>query len=272
MIGLLRAEWMKAIRQGTNLALVATVIGVAVLEACLVLYTATGGNGIPGGTALLGGKLGFPNGFLLPLGEIGALAMLIATIFVATVIGSEYTTDTWKNMLIRYPGRGRFLVAKLAAVGFALVTAVGAAMIISQALMLAGQAVFAGNATLAALKVVPLSANAFWSQLWQDTVPLALTLAPAAGVAALFTILGRSTVAGILLGIVWQTADSLLGQLLPSIAGFLVNPNINSLTRNLVKPGSGQFDQWQSVGVLVLYALVPTLVAIFIFRKRDIAG
>jgi ABC-type transport system involved in multi-copper enzyme maturation permease subunit len=88
----------------------------------------------------------------------------------------------------------------------------------------------------------------------------------------MFTIITRSTVSGILLTVVWAILDTAVAYLVPSVSDFTLDKNIASLGKYLDSAASGTMPLWQNLGVFGAYFLIPMIVAIVIFRRRDMAG
>ena len=120
MVGLIRAEWLKITRQNTSRVMAGISLGIAALFVLIEVTNVTG-------TATQAFRqtsyysLSFPNGFYIGVKNIiGNVGVLIVVVLVANVIGNEYGLDTWKNLLVRHQGRGRFIAAKMVVTGVAL--------------------------------------------------------------------------------------------------------------------------------------------------------
>src|SRR5437870_1364044 len=101
MISLLRADLFKTRKRAMGwvmLAITALTIVLIMLNSALqdpshVTYA------FPGGLLQVGA--------ILPL-----LGVLVMILLGATAVGSEYGYDTWKNLLVRRPGRVVFILSK----------------------------------------------------------------------------------------------------------------------------------------------------------------
>jgi ABC-type transport system involved in multi-copper enzyme maturation permease subunit len=275
MIGLLRAEWMKVTRQGTTRILMGLLAGISVLFVIGLTMSVTATQ--PGSENLLlrqesFSRLGFPGGVFTGIDIIKNIGFLIVAIFFCSVIGSEYGLDTWKNLLVRSNARGGFLAAKLLVTGLALLVIFIITVAIAQLVALGGHALISASATQAGLTNQAVSAEQFFHNLWVQTIPLLLTYTVGAAFAAMFTIITRSTVSGILLTLVWGILDAAVSYLMPSVGDFTLTKNLASLGKHLNLAGSGDMPLWQNLAVFGVYFLIPMVAAIVIFRRRDMAG
>ncbi|MDB5082204.1 MAG: hypothetical protein JWP00_4128 [Chloroflexi bacterium] len=275
MLGLMRAEWMKVTRQGTTRILMGLLAGISVLFVVGLTMSVTATQ--PGNENLLlrqeaFSRLGFPGGVFTGIDIIRNIGFFIVAIFFSSVIGSEYGLDTWKNLLVRSNARGGFLAAKLLVTGLALLVVFIITVAIAQLVALGGHALISDTATQAGLTNQVISADQFFHNLWVQVVPLLLSYAVGATFAAMFTIITRSTVSGILLTVVWAILDTAVAYLVPSVSDFTLDKNIASLGKYLDSAASGTMPLWQNLGVFGAYFLIPMIVAIVIFRRRDMAG
>jgi ABC-type transport system involved in multi-copper enzyme maturation permease subunit len=272
---MVRAEWMKVSRQGTTRILIGLLAGISLLFVIGLTISVTGTD--TGSEALqvrqeAFSRLSFPGGIFTGLALVKIVGLFIVAIIFSSVLGSEYSLDTWKNLLVRNNARGGFLVAKLLVTGLALLIIFGIAVALTQLLALGGYAFVSDTATQNGLTSPALSADQFFHTLLVEVVPLLLNFAVIAAFATMLTIISRSTVAGILLTIVWNTLDVTVSLLVPSVGDATLGKNLASLGNHLDKAGSGEMPLWQNLAVLGIYFLIPMVVAIVTFRRRDMAG
>ena len=276
MLGLMRAEWRKVTRQATTRILTGLLAAISVLFVIGLAMSVTTTN--PGIENMLLrqealNRLGFPGGVFTGIDIIKNIGFFIVAIFFSSVIGSEYGLDTWKNLLVRSNARGGFLAAKLLVTGLALLIIFILTVAIAQVVALGGQALVSDTVTQAGLTTSQaVSADQFLHALVVQTIPLLITYAVGATLAVMFTIITRSTVSGILLTVVWSILDGVVSYLVPSVGDFTLAKNTASLGKYLDKAGSGDMPLWQNLGVFGFYFLVPMVVAVVIFRRRDMAG
>jgi hypothetical protein len=276
MLGLMRAEWMKVTHQGITRILTGLLAAISVLfvVGLAMSVTATSQSGIE--NLLLRqesfNRLGFPGGIFTGIDIIKNIGFFIVAIFFSSVIGSEYGLDTWKNLLVRHNARGGFVAAKLMVTGTALMIIFIINVAIAQLVALGGHALVSDAATQAGLKDQAVSAEQFFHNLVVQTIPLLLTYTVGAAFAALFTIITRTTVSGILLTVVWSILDAAVSYLVPLVGDWTLTKNLASLGKHLDKAGSSDMPLWQNLAVFGGYFLIPMVVAIAIFRHRDMAG
>ncbi len=248
MISLLRADLFKMRKRAMGwvmLAIMALTIALVMLNSALqnpshVTYA-------------------FPAGLLQVGAVLPLLGVLVMIILGATAVGSEYGYDTWKNLLVRRPGRVPFILSKW----LTLVVVIGLGLVI---LLPWAQAV--GLLLDAALRLRDVAAFQLGTVL---LLLLTQALAPlvAGSFAILGAVIGRSSVAGIIAGIVWFIGDEILGAVLQpaslSVALRILQAQINGLA----VPGL-----YVAVASLTMafYLVVPIAVAAIIFRQRDMVG
>ncbi len=275
MIGLLRAEWMKITHQGTTRIVMGLLAGISVLFVVGLTMSVTATQSSSENLLLRQesfNRLGFPGGVFTGIDIIKNIGFLIIAIFFSNVIGSEYGLDTWKNLLVRSNARGGFLTAKLLVTGLTLLIIFIVTVAIAQLVALGGHALVSDTANQVGLTNQTVSADQFFHNLLVQTIPLLLTYTVGAAFAAMFTIITRSTVSGILLTVVWGILDAAISYLMPSVGDFTLHKNMASLGKYLDRAGSGDMPLWQNLGVFGVYFLIPMVVAIVIFRRRDMVG
>jgi ABC-2 type transport system permease protein len=248
MISLLRADLFKTRKRAmgwvmliiTALAIVRVMLNSALQDPSHVTYA------FPGGLLQVGA--------ILPL-----LGVLVMIILGATAVGSEYGYDTWKNLLVRHPGRVVFILSKW----LTLVVVLGLGLLV---LLPLAQAV--GLLLNAALRLrgtaAPQLGTVLLLRLTQAAAPLV-----AGSFAILGAVIGRSSVAGIIAGIVWFLGDELLGAVLQparlSVALRVLQAQINGVAVPTLATAVATL-------AAAFYLIVPVAVAALIFRQRDMVG
>src|SRR5947209_20604504 len=80
----------------------------------------------------------FPGVLLQGVAPVPFVGILMMIILGATLVGSEYGYDTWKNLLTRHPGRVSFLLSKwlvlIVAIGIGLVVLLPIGLAVGQGL------------------------------------------------------------------------------------------------------------------------------------------
>ena len=264
MISLLRADLFKTRKRAMGWVM---LIIIALFVPLQMLITAL--------TTPAKVNYAFPGVLLQGLDPVGFLGPLLLIILGAVIVGSEYGYDTWKNLLTRRAGRVPFIMSKW----LVLVVAIGIGLVVLVPLGLAlGLAL---NATLHLTgPTVPLSlGNVLVIILLQTLTPLM-----AGSIAIMGSVIGRSSVAGIIAGIVWFLADSLLGGLFAPASFTSSIGVIQAQLTSVVQSSNGSIAQVHISGVLagplgiipgllvVIYLVIPIAIAAYLFKKRDMIG
>lgn len=272
MTGLLKAEWLKITRQGTSHLLALMLLGLA----GMIPFFATV-NVVQNGTLTFRqdnyNRLSFPNATLAGLNAVGNLEIIVVIVLIGSVVGSEYGLDTWKNLLIRQPGRSRFLTAKLLVATVILLLAFVLAIAATQLFASIGHLIVDDTAAKAGLSSKPLSSDQFFHDLYSTGAPQLLYFVVCGALTTMITIIGRSTVVGIMITLAWWIGENVSQRLMPDfVQNLTVAKNINSLQANLNQSGSGSIETWQSLVLVAAYTVIPLAVALVFFNRRDMAG
>jgi len=275
MVGLIRAEWLKITRQNTSRVMAGILLGIAALFVLIEATNVTGTSRLAFRQSSFDG-LSFPNGFYVSVKDIiGNVGVLIVVVLVANTVGSEYGFDTWKNLLVRHQGRGRFIAAKMVVTLTALLGIFVATAAITQLFSSVGQVLVTDTAKQIGLTQSSLSSDQFLQNLYSESLPLLLYFGVLGAFATFCTVVGRSTVTGIIIPLVFWVGDNFSLRLLgpsSSLTNFTLSKNVSSLQDNLGHSGSGSMETWQSLLILGTYMLVSLVAAFVIFRQRDMAG
>jgi ABC-2 type transport system permease protein len=217
----------------------------------------------------------FPGVLLQGLDPVPFVGVLMLIILGAVVVGSEYGYDTWKNLLTRRSGRVPFIISKW----LVLIVAIAIGLVVLVPLGLALGLVL--NATLHLTgPTIPLSlGSVLLIILLQTLTPLA-----AGSIAIMGAVIGRSSVAGIIAGIVWFLVDSLLGGVFQP-ASFTSSIGIlQAQLTGVVQSSNGSIAQVQLGNALsgplsvipglivVAYLVIPIAIAAYLFKRRDMLG
>lgn len=193
-----------------------------------------------------------------------SLGGLIMIVFGASLTGIEYGYDTWKNLLIRRPGRVAFIVSKW--FNLALCVLLGVAAL---ALWSLGLGLLTGLVAAGAAGVGP-------GGLLAGLGVYLFALIVSGSVALMGAVIGRSTVAGIIAGIVWLVFDGVVAQMpwfSEAVKGLLFNVNVNSLQAHVLGlPAPYTYSLTQSLLVAAAYLVAPVAIAAVVFRQRDMLG
>ena len=264
MVSLVRADLFKLRKRATAWVMLVIVAAFTVIQMLSFAVIS------PGSV-----NYSFPGGLLEGLAPVSIVGTFVMIVLGALLIGSEYGYDTWKNLLIRRAGRTPFILSKwlslLVATGVGLIALLVLGQIIG--LLLDGVLHLVGPA-------LSLSAG--------DTlvIILAQALVPliAGTVALMGAVIGRSSVAGIVIGIAWFSIDSLLDGLFPLASLSNAAAFIQAKLTGMVMASNGSINPVHlpgslqgplglvPVAVVIFYLVVPLVVAAMVFRKRDMVG
>ena len=217
----------------------------------------------------------FPGSLLTGVAPLAVVGTFTVIILGATLVGSEYGYDTWKNLLTRRHGRVPFMLSKwltmLIGICIAVLTllllGVIVGLILQSTMHLSGHSV-----RLSPLTILILI-------LTQMFIPIS-----AGSVAIMGAVIWRSSTAGIVLGIVWYIADAALGGLAPIASASSSITALQGQITGLVLTSSGGVSPVQLSALLpgllgvipglivVIYLIVPITIATYLFSKRDLVG
>ena len=207
-LNLLRAEWLKTRKRPINRAL------LALMPVLLIFFMVT-----PMVLALVNPTtfldeaqevLPYPSNLGQSVAMLSELGLLVVVVFVATSVGSEYGRDTWKVIVPRYGSRRAFLLAKWM-VGLGALTLL-AAVVIGVALLLGWL-----GTLLLGLHADPASMPEATMYLRRLVVTL-LTFVFIGTLTLFGAVLTRSTVGGVITGLLVTTVLMLVRDALPLLA------------------------------------------------------
>ncbi len=270
MIRLISAELFKLRRRRMTRILLYVLLGVLLLMALILL-------GIARLTQM---DLGLPLAVPVALTVLSSLGTVLAVILTASAIGSEYSWRTIRTMLTASESRARLLGAKLISaitiilIGMVIGVAAGFVMtLITTAI--GGQALDFDFATASYARDQCLQ---FWRVFY--------VMLPYISLAFLFSVIGRSAMPGIAMGIGLLFVEPIVsgfmrlaGGWIAEVPDFLLNRNANVITGLGELPfafSSIPFDDAPSVAhaaiVLAVYSVASIALAFYLFRRRDLTG
>ncbi|WP_062290001.1 ABC transporter permease [Demequina phytophila] len=250
-----RSEWIKARSVRSTWILVLVALAAFVL---IPLLSASGGTvTVPEGTT--GSALGMGT---LYSGSI--FVLILVAVLAALFTTSEFTTGMARNTFTATPARGAVLAAKstiaaLFALGIALVGAVAAWLATQGTLADAGMSIDLADPTT--LKVLGVELLTY---VVIAVLSVALGVLMRSSVGTIFTIVAMQLIApGILLAVNNSIANW-VGRVLPSVAG--------EAATAAQGPGPGEIGLSPAGGLLVLlaWAVLPYLAALWVLRSRDV--
>ncbi len=274
MINLMRVEWLKITRMGTSRILALVLVGMAFMISLVSTLNVNGsGNNNLQFRQDSFDRLKFPNSLVAGVNSLQNIGVIVMATLVAAVIGGEYGQDTWKNLLIRQPGRYRFILAKLLVVGGVFISAAVITILLNQLFSLAGYFLVQNNATASGLSSGAMGADQFYHDFYASAVPAVLYLLAVGSLSAVFTVATRTTVGGVMITIVWYIGENFSLRFLPDyFANFTLLKNINSLDAHLAGNPAVDIPLWQNLLITGCYIIVPVIVALVLFDKRDLAS
>lgn len=264
MVSLVRADLFKLRKRAMGWVMLIIVAAFAILEMLSFALLSPGNVNYT-----------FPGGFLEGLAPVPIVGTFVLIVLGAMLIGTEYGYDTWKNLLIRRAGRTPFILSKW----LALIVATGVGLIVLLPLGQLLGLILAGTLHLTG-PTIPLSVGSVLVIIvMQVLVPLV-----AGTVALMGAVIGRSSVAGIVIGIAWFSIDSVFAGLLPMASLSNAALVLEAKLTGLAMASNGSIGPahlpgaWQGpliivpIAIVIFYLVVPIAVAAIVFRKRDMLG
>jgi ABC-type transport system involved in multi-copper enzyme maturation permease subunit len=191
------------------------------------------------------------------------LLEIIALIIVAASVGAEYTQGTLRNLLVREPGRLRFLTGKyLAMLTYILIaTTVALGLGTVVALFAAHNAGYDTSIWTTSDSLGHL--GSFWGNIL-----IAVSAYTVLGL--LFSTIFRSAAAavGVSLGYA-LVVEGLMRVLFPDAAPWLLTTLTGSIT-GATGSNNGDFSYGGSLVIVASYAAVALIVTAVLFRRRDV--
>jgi len=270
--GMIRGEWLKLRRIGITWITIAVPAVLALLASTLPVFgIASTARRI--GMDQFGGfeEFFFPEATIIGLQLVDFLGNILVILFITAIVGNEYRFDTWKTILTRRAGRGRFLLVK---VGF--VIGIATLMAILTPIVFQVGALFSLKAALNIS--VPLDLTARDLQALGNAFAISwLRMEIAMSIGLLTAIVARSAGGALAIGLPWLVVDGLASTagvfpgLFRDIAPYTFNRNLDALA-DYLRGSSNALSPAHVVLVLSVYTVGIALLAIILFRRRDIAG
>lgn len=278
MWNLFRAEWTKTYKRPANIGLLLVTLAIILLGFAgavgIALYEGTDSAFAAGIKELTK----FPTSLELPLIVLSQLGSILAIVFMSNSIGAEYTNDTWKVLLPRRARRSDFIIIKIAITLLFMTLLIGISLIFGALVAMLGSAVLGGTLS----DIDQFSA----SKLFKSLVPVFLGLIVFSSITLLVTMASRSTIMGIVFGIVGNTIFSVAAGFSKLAAKILPNVHILNLEANWLYQGeqkivelnkvNGNFGTQVSLStslmVVAAYIFGSIILGILLFQRRDMAG
>ena len=293
MTRLIKAEIYKLRKRSMTYILLLILIGFIVLVLSIMQATAlnsttatTVGNS---GTAITVIPAVAANVYFLKdaitgvMSILGSIGMILAVVLVANGMGSEYSWNTIRPYLLCSESRLKMFTAKLIAAAVFIIAGMIIGLIIAILLGSLFTAIRGFSWDMGS------STASFTGRELLIFVRSLYVMLPYILLAFLFTVLGRSTAAGIGFGIGASVLESIITGLmlmahgwLAKIPNYLLTPNIqkiNSLAQSsgglTINIGSNTIQTPSSIHafiVLAVYCVAFIAISFTLFQKRDVTG
>jgi ABC-2 type transport system permease protein len=285
VIRLISAELFKLRKRAMTRVLLFVLVGIIVILYLLLLAVSKVTLPVHGSEEVgaIQNLLGLPVALPFAFSILSSFGSVLAVILIASSVGNEYNWRTIRTMLICSESRFKLLVAKLISAGtFILIgMVVGLATGFVMSLITTAIGGYAFDFSFA-------TSGYLWDQFLQFWRTFYI-LIPYVLLGFLFSIVGRSAMPGIALGIgvfflesIITTFMILAGGWIAKIPQYLLAANVRAINALSGLPqnvgmgfgGSNAFNQTPGVThaflTLAIYSLVFVIIAFYLFRKRDV--
>jgi ABC-2 type transport system permease protein len=280
MIG---AEFLKLRKRQMTWVLLGILVGIIVIVNLLLLAISkvkTPGPGI--GSGNLATLLGLQSAIPFAFSMMASFGSLLAIIFTATSIGSEYSWKTIRPALVSSESRFKFIVSKLVSLGSMILISMLIAVIVGfiMGLITTG---LGGNAYSFSF----FTGAYAWTQVLQYLRTFYVIM-PFALLGFMMAIVGRSAMPGIATGVGFLFLEAIIttfmtaaGGWIAKVPAYLLNANVTAITALNKLPGrfggGGGTDTTipsltHAFIILGLYSVIFLVFSFYLFRKRDVTG
>ncbi len=260
-----RSEIIKLNRKAMRWLLVG-MAAVGVIASGFAIAAATGGGAAtnrPGfSNTLTQASLAHADGLGKAVGQVGGILGALALAAAASVVASEYSLGTWKNLFVREPRTGRLLSGKLAALGaYLMLGTLGAAITgVATAFVIAPANGISTSAWLSSSGAAALGGT---------LLNLMLGSLAYGALGTLLAVLFRSPVSAIGVGL----AYILPGEQLLGLASTTVRKMLPGQVFSTVAGGGNLNMTYQtSLAFLALYVSVALGIALWRFNTRELGS
>jgi ABC-2 type transport system permease protein len=291
MTRLIKAEIFKLRKRSMTYILLAILVGFIVLilsiSQATVLNSTTAvtidNNGVASTTVtpVVAANVHFLQDIITSvMSLLGSIGMILAVVLVANGMGSEYSWNTIRPYLLCSESRLKMFTAKLIAAAIFIVAGMLIGVLVAVLLGALFTAIrgFSWDLGSGAASFIGRELLTFARSLY--------VMLPYILLAFLFTVLGRSTAAGIGFGIGASVLESIITGLLlmahgwlAKIPSYLLSPNvqaINALSSVRVTIGTTTNTHIPSAPhafiVLAVYCVAFIVISFTLFQKRDVTG
>jgi ABC-type transport system involved in multi-copper enzyme maturation permease subunit len=206
--------------------------------------------------------LNLASGSVYGFASVGGLLGIIALCVFAAQTAQEYTYGTFRNLLVRQPGRIRILLGKLIAMKlFALIlVAIAATVSISLSYYLSDRA-----KVMTALWFTSAGFHAIGQTLLNVTISVIYF-----GIMGMILgLLLRSPISAISIGVLWiLIIENLLGAVKPTFLKWMPGNQFTTIAQG----GSPDVSYSHALTLGTLYVLVGAIIATVLFTRRDVSN
>ena len=206
--------------------------------------------------------LNLASGSVYGFASVGGLLGIIALCVFAAQTAQEYTYGTFRNLLVRQPGRIRILLGKLIAMKlFALIlVAIAATVSISLSYYLSDRAKVTTDLWFT---------SAGFHAIGQTLLNVTISVIYFGIMGMILGLLLRSPISAISIGVLWiLIIENLLGAVKPEFLKWMPG---NQLTI-IAQGGSATVSYSHALTLGTLYVLVGALIATMLFTRRDVSN
>ncbi len=260
-----RSELIKLNRKAMRWLLVGMAF-VGVLAAAFSIGSASGDSTLRNGpgfdNVLTVESLGQANGLAKSVGQVGGILGALCLAAAASVVASEYSLGTWKNLFVRESQTGRLLAGKLGALAAYL--SIGTVMAATTAALTA----FAFAPTKDIAVSAWISGSGF-AALAGTLVNLILASLAYGTIGTLLAILFRSPVAAIGAGLAYiLPGEQLLGLASTTVRKLLPGQVFSAAASG----GAADMTYRSSLMLMALYGAVALGIALWRFNSRELGS
>ncbi|KPL83682.1 ABC transporter permease subunit [Herpetosiphon geysericola] len=278
MWNLFRAEWTKTYKRPANIGLFLVTLGI-ILLGFLGMVGISLYEGMDSQFAEQIRQLTlFPTSLQVPLIVLSQLGSILAIVFMSNSIGAEYTNDTWKVLLPRRARRSDFIIIKVVICLLFMTLLIAISLIFAALLGVLVNLIVGGDIS----NLEQFSA----SELFKSLVPIFMQLIVFSSITLLVTMASRSTIMGIVFGIVGNTIFSVAASLSKLAAKILPNLHISNLEANWLYDGEQKTEVIKRIDmafgtpislttsliVVGAYIFGSIIIGLVLFQRRDMAG
>jgi ABC-type transport system involved in multi-copper enzyme maturation permease subunit len=206
--------------------------------------------------------LNLASGSVYGFASVGGLLGIIALCVFAAQTAQEYTYGTFRNLLVRQPGRIRILLGKLIAMKlFALIlVAIAATVSISLSYYLSDRAKVTTDLWFT---------SAGFHAIGQTLLNVTISVIYFGIMGMILGLLLRSPISAISIGVLWiLIIENLLGAVKPTFLKWMPGNQFTTIAQG----GSRDVSYSHALTLGSLYVLIGAIIATVLFTRRDVSN